>query len=284
MGPAAALAAVAALAGRAARRRPLRRVAAVTAALTSINEGHARRLAPDGDDPAEIAGLLEALGVTLDHLERERGFAGDVAHELRRPITALRTELEDAISHPDETDVPTLAARLLPCADRLEAMVADLLLLARTRVRRAGHRERFDLGERVHRELKDRADHCQVSLDIASHVTVEAVPAEISRVLANLLDNAQRYARGNVGVEVGRRGAVAVLAVSDDGVGVPEPDRQRIFERFTRLGAYPERDGAGSGLGLAIVDEIARAHEGGVHVEDSPSGGACFVFMIPLAA
>ncbi|MEU9889219.1 HAMP domain-containing sensor histidine kinase [Sphaerisporangium sp. NPDC051011] len=282
--PAVALITTAALAARAAGRKVLRRVSDISAELAAIYEGDAGGSIAPEHDPEEIAELVRHLNVTLQMLSRERGFTSDVSHELRSPITALRAELDDALLYPGQTDVPTLTTRLLPCVDRLEAMVTDLLTLARSRVGRAGRRERFDLDECARQVVSERLDRCPVTLMAGSGVTVDAVPAEIRRALVNLLDNAQRYARKTVDVEVRRQGGDALLAVSDDGEGVPEADRRRIFERFTRLDVCPDRDGPGTGLGLAITQEIARGHGGSIHVEDSETGGARFVLRLPLSA
>ncbi|WP_147268822.1 sensor histidine kinase [Sphaerisporangium album] len=281
--PAVAAVTAASLAGRAFRRKALRRVAAVSAELAALNEGDAGGSIPQERDPEEITELVRNLNVTLEMLSQERRFTSDVSHEIRSPITALRAELEDALMYPGQADVPSLATRLLPCVDRLEAMVTDLLALARTRAGRPGRRERFDLGECVRQEVSERLDRCQVGLKVGSGVIVEAVPSEMRRALVNVLDNAQRYASKTVDVEVRRQGGAALLAVSDDGEGVPEADRRRIFERFTRLGVRPERDGPGTGLGLAITQEIVRGNGGAIHVEESDTGGARFVLRLPLA-
>jgi anti-sigma regulatory factor (Ser/Thr protein kinase) len=113
-------------------------------------------------------------------------------------------------------------------------------------------------------------------------VTVNAVSTQISRVITNLLDNAQRHAEQTVQIQVSRKGDSAELAVTDDGDGIAEADRERIFQRFTRLGAARSRDHKGTGLGLAIARDIAQAHFGTLQVEDS-AGGARFVLRLPLA-
>jgi signal transduction histidine kinase len=114
-------------------------------------------------------------------------------------------------------------------------------------------------------------------------VSVNAIPTQIGRVLNNLLDNAQRHAKHMVRIEVHRNGSHAEMAVTDDGEGIPEADRERIFQRFTRLDASRSRDQGGTGLGLAIARDIVEAHEGSIRVEESPEGGARFVVHLPLA-
>jgi hypothetical protein len=120
---------------------------------------------------------------------------------------------------------------------------------------------------------------------------VRAVPVrvvgdrgQLARVVRNLVDNARRHARSRVLVTVGRDGDTAVLEVSDDGPGVPQADRARVFERFVRLDDARARTDGGSGLGLAIVAEVVAAHGGSVEVTDGPAGGALFRVRMPAAA
>lgn len=121
-------------------------------------------------------------------------------------------------------------------------------------------------------------------------VTVDAEPVDVAgsrgqlgRVLANLLDNAQRHARSAVTVSVRREGDRAVVGVADDGDGVPDVDRERIFERFVRLDAARSRDDGGAGLGLAIARDVAVRHGGTLTAGRGPAGGALFELRLPLA-
>ena len=97
---------------------------------------------------------------------------------------------------------------------------------------------------------------------------------DLGRVLANLVDNALRHTTAPVVVELRTEGADAILTVTDDGPGIPEPDRERVFDRFTRLDSARSRDEGGAGLGLAIVRETVHAHGGAVHLEDASPGCA----------
>jgi signal transduction histidine kinase len=113
-------------------------------------------------------------------------------------------------------------------------------------------------------------------------VTVEASSWQLSRLLANLLDNARRHATQRLKVDVRRTGDHAELTVADDGEGISPADRERVFQRFVRLDPARSRDRGGTGLGLAIARDIAEAHHGSLHVDDAVNGGACFVLRIPL--
>ncbi|MFI7612531.1 sensor histidine kinase [Nonomuraea terrae] len=219
---------------------------------------------------------------TRQALERHRQFAGDVSHELRTPLAGLRLRLEEAQLQVDDSHVCQVLDRVLEDVDRLQAIVTDLLLLARTGAEINRIWEKVDLGQLVRAEVSRRIDQDAVRLYLDPAVTVDAVPTQITRVLTNLLDNAHRHARRAIMVRVRRNGTAAELIVTDDGDGVAEKDRERIFERFLRLESARSRDRGGTGLGLAIARDLARAHRGTLHVEDGPGGGAQFVLRLPL--
>ncbi|TYB53191.1 HAMP domain-containing protein [Nonomuraea sp. PA05] len=267
--------------------RALRPVATMRAELDAVHAGDlsSRVTQPPGDD--EVAQLAHSVNGTLARLERsaeqQRQFASDASHELRTPIAGLRAQLESAQLYPEDTDVEALVGSALRDTDRLEAIITDLLLLARIGSRVDVVKERVDLADLVRKELAVRSDKLPVRVDLADGVVVEAVRLQLARVLTNLLDNAQRHAEHAVKVTVGRQEpGTAVLAVENDGVEIAECDRERIFERFTRLDAARSRDAGGTGLGLAIARDVAMAHRGEIRVEDCP-GGARFVLRLPMA-
>ncbi|GAA4557568.1 sensor histidine kinase [Planotetraspora kaengkrachanensis] len=216
-------------------------------------------------------------------LENKRRFASDASHELRTAVAGLRTELEEARLHPDETDLGDLLARALGDVARLDAIITDLRVLAGMDAGPPLKPRCVDLAEMVRDEVARRTDRFDVRLRLETGVTVQAVPIRIGRLLTNLLDNAQRHARQLVEVRVGTDGDHAVLTVTDDGDGVAEGERERIFQRFTRLTAARRLDHTGTGLGLAIARDIAHAHIGSLHAEESETGGARFVLRLPLS-
>ncbi|WP_037791978.1 sensor histidine kinase [Streptomyces sp. Mg1] len=122
-----------------------------------------------------------------------------------------------------------------------------------------------------------------VRLKARAPVPASGDPARLERALANLVDNALRHARAGVTVRAGAdpAGGWALLEVTDDGPGIPEADRDRVFERFVRLDQDRSRAAGGTGLGLAIAREIARAHGGDVHALASSAGGARLVLRVP---
>lgn len=220
------------------------------------------------------------------HSERdlgERRFAAAVAHEFRTPLAGLRAELEEARLHPDETDLPRLLDAALGGVDRLEALVADLLLITELREGTCARRRPVDLAALACAHVAEPVTGLDIRLECVAPVVVHAVPTLLDRLLANLMDNARRYARRSIRVQVLLDGSTAQLVVADDGPGIPVPDRERVFERFYRLDSARCRRLGGAGLGLAVARDIAHTHDGTLHAEDTAGGGARFVLRLPAA-
>ncbi|WP_119727632.1 sensor histidine kinase [Thermomonospora amylolytica] len=242
---------------------------------------------PDADD--EVAGLAFEVNITLDRLQRfvegQRKFVADASHELRSPLTALRTQLEVALAHPEDEDWPAVAMAALSDADRLQRVVTDVLTLAKLDAGVRGERQPVDLGELARSEATERLRRVPVHVhvqDVAHPVIVHGSRTQLIRVLTNLLDNAERHARSQIRIVVYRDGPDAVLEVADDGSGIPAQDRERVFQRFTRLPESRERDAHGSGLGLPIARDIVTAHGGTLTAGESKEGGALLMMRLPL--
>ncbi|MBC6462557.1 sensor histidine kinase [Actinomadura sp. HBU206391] len=272
--------------------RILRPVEAIRTELAAISVSDLSGRVPEPPGRDEIARLARTINTTLTRMEHAQGglermvdqqqrFASDASHELRNPIAGLRALLEETRLNPDPGDLSTTFQRALDEVDRLQAITNDLLLLARVQADAALPPERMDLGRFVSAEISRRADRHETLLSLQPGVTVRAVPVRIGRILASLLDNAQRHAENTVQVEVRDRGGLAELSVSDDGEGIAEADHERIFEHFIRLPAARNLDPHGTGLGLPIARAIAQAHNGSLHAEASPTGGARFVLRLP---
>jgi signal transduction histidine kinase len=233
------------------------------AAQVAVTGGPGSLPVPRTDD--ELGALARTLNEMLDRLEtasaRQRAFVADAAHELRSPIASLRTAVDVAREHPDAYRPDELAADLDVDLRRMQDLVDDLLLLARVGAapRRRTH---LDLAALAADVARDRGT-------VSGAGTATADRGAVTRVLRNLVDNAVRHAadRVVVTVEPGR------VTVDDDGAGIPEGDRERVFERFVRLDDARERDAGGSGLGLAIARELARDEGGDVVLSESPAGG-----------
>jgi signal transduction histidine kinase len=257
--------------------RPVEGIRREMAAITASAD-LARRV-PEPDTHDEVARLARTTNETLTALEtaveRQRRFVADASHELRSPIASLRTQLEVGAAHPELLDV----AGAVEDTVRLQNLAADLLLLARLDAGERPADARVDLAALAREEAAGRAS---VTVD-AESVEVAGSRGQLGRVLANLLDNAQRHARSAVTVAVRREGERAVVEVADDGDGVPEADRERVFERFVRLDAARSRDEGGAGLGLAIARDVAVRHGGTLTVGEAPAGGALFELRLPVA-
>jgi signal transduction histidine kinase len=265
--------------------RTLRPVEVMREQTSKVTRGDlsARMPQPSGQD--EIARLARSANTALARLQGEvqqqRRFASDTSHELRNPIAGLRAELEEALLHPREVNPRETIQAALSATDRLEAIVNDLLALARLRNGDLIPAEPVDLSALVEKEAAARDHGVPVLARTACGIRVRGHAIQLIRVVDNLLDNAQRHAETLVEVTVERHGDQAVVAVTDDGAGIAPEDRERVFERFTRLDEACRRDPGGSGLGLALCRDIAHAHHGTLRVEDSPQG-ARFVLRLPL--
>ncbi|MFB4313105.1 sensor histidine kinase [Actinomadura sp. 21ATH] len=265
--------------------RPVRRIRRELEEISGQNLSR-RVPVPAGGD--EIARLAETTNATLERLERsaeaQRRFVADASHELRSPISALQTQLEVDGAYPDETDWPEANGRALRATRRLAAIVEELLMLARLDAGAGGPARRVVDVSRLAAEQIERRTNPRVHVqgDLAGSAPVLGSPVQLDRLLTNLLDNAVRHASERVDLEVEADGAQVLVTVTDDGDGIAAEDRERVFERFTRLAAGRRLDRGGSGLGLPLAREIAAAHGGTLEVaEHGP--GARFVLCLPQA-
>ncbi|MDT3445718.1 HAMP domain-containing sensor histidine kinase [Pseudofrankia sp. BMG5.37] len=267
--------------------RALAPVSAIRATFADITATDLHRRVPVPRSGDEIARLARAMNTTLDRLERaverHKRFVADAAHELRSPLAILRTRLELG-----RHEAPGLVGESLTDVGRLQALAADLLLLARLDAGEPLRADEVDLGEVAAEEAsRPRREDVRIALDISPDVVVAGSASHLRRMVGNLVDNAVRHAESTVTVRVA---APATVQVSDDGAGIPAEHRESVFGRFTRLDETRGRDGGGSGLGLAIARDIARAHGGtltAVEPDGQPGGGAtgaCLRAELPSAA
>jgi signal transduction histidine kinase len=216
--------------------------------------------------------------------DAQRRFVGDASHELRSPVAAILSALDVAAAHPEFLNEELATSTLRPEAQRMESLVEDLLLLARADEHglTLQHKD-VDLDDVASNEMGRllRETTLTVDADLAPTRLI-GDRGGLSRAVRNLLENAARHADSRIELRVRRDGSSAVLTVGDDGPGIPDADRVRVFDRFVRLDSARARSGGGTGLGLAIVSEVVAAHGGSVAIGDRPGGGALVTVQLPL--
>ncbi|MEU0048797.1 ATP-binding protein [Streptomyces sp. NPDC006309] len=274
--------------------RTLRPVETLRRQATEITatDLHRRLDVPDSHD--EVHALAVTLNEMLTRLDvasaAQRRFVGDAAHELRSPLAAIHAQLEALANYPDPQPDAQVASALLEDTERLHDLVEGLLDLARAE---GPAPQRLytvvDLDEVVFAEARRQRALTERVIDTRS-VSAGRVRGDahaLRRVVRNLLDNARRHAKRHIRIALNRRQGTVELVISDDGAGIPPADRERVFERFTRLDEARSREVGGSGLGLAIVSGIVMAHGGTVRAEadDAPGqgglGGARLLVRLP---
>ncbi|MFG1875052.1 DUF4153 domain-containing protein [Sphaerisporangium sp. NPDC049003] len=256
---------------------PLREMAAAAQTIAKGRYGMRVR-ATSRDEVGELARAFNAMAADLEEVDRQRReLVANVSHELRTPITGLQAVLENVVDGVSPPDLATLSTALAQ-TERLGRLVAQLLDLSRLD---SGARpiepELVELGPlcgQAVREASLARDDVSLSSAVSPRLGVQADPALLAQVLANLLDNGVRHSPpgGLVRLEARPEGAGVRLSVTDEGPGIPEPERPRVFERFSRLDTARAADAGGAGLGLAIVKEIVELHGGSIRVADSPVG------------
>jgi signal transduction histidine kinase len=268
--------------------RALRPVEAIRSQAEEITGTTLDRRVPEPRSKDEVGKLARTMNAMLDRLEgssqKQRQFVSDASHELRSPIASIRTNLEVALRHADHADWPAVAERALAEDARMEAMVTDLLDLARldedAEAVPVASMPEVDLDELVLDETL-RPHHAVIDTTKVSAGRVHGRREQLARVVRNLIDNADRHASSRVALSLQNGSDVIELTVDDDGPGIAPDDRARVFERFTRLDDGRARDDGGLGLGLSMVKTIVERHGGTVEIDDSPIGGARFAVRLP---
>jgi signal transduction histidine kinase len=209
-------------------------------------------------------------------LASQKSLLANASHELRSPLTRIRMGLELMGGSPSSAAKDEISRNIT----ELDQLIEEILLASRLDAREA------DLGTVEPVDLVGlAAEECartQATLEVTGAVLmVPGVAKLLRRAVRNLLENARRYAMGEVTLSLEQDGVVAVMRVCDHGPGVPEALQSRIFEPFYRLPGASERDG-GVGLGLALVKSIALRHGGTVSCTNRAGGGACFEIRLPL--
>ncbi len=266
--------------------RTLNPVEEIRSEVEAITGSELHRRVPQPAHYDEIGRLARTMNTMLERLERsskqQDEFVSNAAHELRSPLAGIRAELEVDAAHPRPDAWQETRDSALAEAIRLQTLIDDLLLLAKT-----------DSGTRSWTEvdLDDLVGQAGAKLRVREAITVDSSSIlaarvtgdanQLLRVVINLLENAERHATSLVKVSLHSEGQRVLLTVEDDGSGVPEANRQMIFRRFARSDEARARDEGGSGLGLAIASEIVHRHGGTIAVGNSSIGGAAFTVELP---
>lgn len=278
--------------------RALRPVEAIRAEAEAIRASSLHRRVPEPDTDDEVGRLARTMNAMLDRLEgsahRQRQFVSDASHELRTPVTAIRTDLEVALAEGDDADWPRVARAVLSEEERLESLLADLLVLAADDEDTSSDAARSTTTDMAALLVDEAARRWPVPVGVvgtedADTSVVAGAPSRLRRAVANLVDNATRHAAAQVEITLTAEPNLGgdpqvVIHVDDDGPGVPIDQRERIFERFVRLDASRSRDHGGAGLGLSVVDAVVARAGGSVTATDSPLGGARFTIRLPRSA
>jgi signal transduction histidine kinase len=271
--------------------RTLRPVEAIRAQVGAIGGDDLDRRVPVPATEDEVGRLARTMNDMLDRLERsaeqQRRFVADASHELRSPLTRMRSELEVDLAHPGSADPLATHRSALEEVIGLQHLTDDLLSLARARSGAgAVEAEEVDLDDLVLAAARRLRAVDRVRLDTTDVGPARVIgnPAQLGRVIANLLDNAVRHATSTVALELrARPDGTAELVVIDDGPGIPPVDRQRVFEPFTRLDEARSPGRGGTGLGLAIARDLVVAHGGTIAIADplDGDGGTRVVVTLP---
>ena len=267
--------------------RTLRPVEQIRREVDSISLDQLGRRVPGPGTGDEIDRLAVTMNEMLARLEesaaRQRQFVGDASHELRSPLTRMRTTLEVDLAHHAD-DLQATCNSTLDDVIVMQHLVDDLLFLARhDSLRLDDQRLLIDMDVVVEDEVRQLRETSRVEIDTSrvSGAEVLGNRSQLSRVVRNLLSNATRLATQRVTVALSSGERDVELVIDDDGPGIPAADRNRVFERFVRLDEARTAADGGAGLGLSIAHDIVTAHAGSITISESSNGGARLTVCLP---
>jgi signal transduction histidine kinase len=261
--------------------QPVERIRSEVARITQVRGRGHLTVPPSGD---EIARLAETMNLMLDRLEQAdattRRFVSDASHELRSPLATIIAAIDVAnrATTPDPARDEVISSEAL----RMQRLVDDLLTLAKADDGLPLSLQEVDVDDLV--DVEVRRLRATVEFPVTASIAAARVtgdPARLGQAIRNLVDNAARHTTGGVYLGVGVDGGQVVVTVDNDGPPIPEGERQRVFDRFSRLEEARDRDRGGSGLGLAIVRTMVEAHGGRVRAGVTPTGQCRFEIRLP---
>jgi signal transduction histidine kinase len=265
--------------------RPVETLRATAERISGTGQDERLPVAASHDEVHDLAVTLNSM---LDRLSTsrvgQRAFIADAAHELRSPLSSMQAQLDVAERLGEGSAVTRdLQAEVA----RMTGLVEDLLVLARLDQEDSPARppRPVDVRDVLLRVVRRKSGaRVEVNVGDLPDVVVHGDADAMARVFDNLVDNAVRHAKTAVLVEMRLRDHHVEVLVSDDGAGIPEADRARVFDRFTRLDEARDRDAGGSGLGLAIVRELVHQAGGDVAMTDGPVGGLLVRVILPVVS
>jgi heavy metal sensor kinase len=287
---------LAAIGGHIMSRKALAPVAAIATMARRINDRSLDVRLPIPATNDEVSHLSETLNQMLERIESGvrsmREFTANAAHELRTPISLIRTEVEVALSFPREADEYRESCEQVQLeATRMTSLIQSLLMLARidagTEETRFAPLDAAQLVLLIGSKWKNSMDHALLDFSVIAPnepVWILADLHSMQRLLTILIDNAMRYtpSGGSVELRAVQQDGVAILSVRDTGIGIAPEHLPRIFDRFYRVDRTRDGTSGGSGLGLALAKWIAEKHNTTLIVESEAGRGTCFRFEIPV--
>lgn len=270
--------------------RALQPVEAIRAEAESISGSAIHRRVPETGNDDEVGRLAVTFNSMLDRIDAsqraQQQFISDASHELRSPLASITTQLDTDPVHQASADYAASAKSIRAQTSRMQAMIDDLLLLARAdEGSLAQQKSLIDLEAAIVQVTNSIVvpGHVHFELSGLQAGTVRGNAGQIHRLISNLTTNAVTHARSTIAIRVESLESSVVIAVGDDGVGIDPWQREAIFDRFVRLDERRASDasGSGSGLGLAICAAIAEAHDATISVGTAQEGGAEFTVTFP---
>jgi len=280
-------------------RRVLRPIDAIVRKARRLNDASVAEPLPHPGEPGELARLVETLNAMLarirDSVDAQRRFTADAAHELRSPLTRLRTELEVTLRRPrDAAEYRATLASALEEIERLGAVAESLLVLARLDAGEGSAtatepQPLATIVERIIARFEPLAASRGIALRLAPHATdalIDVAPGIVDVVVGNVVDNAVKFSPpdATIDVNITRTPSEVYVSVSDTGPGIPDDERPRVFERFFR-GKSPRAMGTpGVGLGLAIARMLMQRQRGAIDIDSKPGSGTTVTIRLPVAS
>jgi len=268
--------------------RSLRWVGSIRTTASRIhgdNRSERIEVPPTGDEIERLAITVNSMLDRLEaHHDRQQQFVGDASHELKSPIANMRAELETTnLSDPAWAETRD---RLVEQTERLGSIISDLLVLAAQDEEAEYDHETFEFEDLVSEVTEEAVASSNLNVDVwdMESARVTGNMEHLRRAVRNVVENAVRHADSTIKVEMHNYDGSVEVDVSDDGDGIPEADRERVFERFARLDDARARDEGGTGLGLAIARETLERFGGTVRIGESESGGAMVKMVMPIAS